>query len=323
MKRFIFPILIAAALFSCTKENSDEFIPNNGADTVWAKVIPGNAPIRNLYSLLAASTSVSFQPETKTCDADAGGTIAFKNGVSVYFPPGVFGPGVSGNVSVSLQYLKSKGDMIRNWRPIESNGRLLETGGAFNITATQNGTLLQIPYYTGFNITYPTTNPDPEMKVFFGDSSSTNDNGFTWVPAQDSSFVDTSIVETDSGSVFLYNLISQELNWINCDRFSDTSMGTTTVYASLPSNFTNQNTSVWIVFKDYNGAMNLWSDFDNKIFYHENIPIGSNVTFLSLSQIGDDFYLGIQDAVITQGLSITLSPEKKTLDEISDYINSL
>jgi len=161
------------------------------------------------------------------------------------------------------------------------------------------------------------------MSLFYGDTTA---NNFTWVPASTSntgSRVTNWRQEDSLGFKEGYLILCQKFNWINCDKFADTTNPRTTLSATLPVNFTNNNTAVFIVFKDMLAVARMNADADNRLFYYNNVPVTSNVIIVSISKIGDDLYLGTKQTTVTENLVVKLSPEKKTEKEITDYINSL
>jgi hypothetical protein len=159
------------------------------------------------------------------------------------------------------------------------------------------------------------------MRIFYGDTTVNNLDNFTWVPAADMQRVN---IWRDSGSMnYGYEMFSKKFNWINCDKFADTTKPRTTVSAILPVNFTNNNTAVYLVFKDMLSVIRMYTNVANRLFYFNDIPINTNVTIVSISKIGDNFYLGTKEARITRNQVVKLSPQKKTKKEIDDYINSL
>jgi hypothetical protein len=156
------------------------------------------------------------------------------------------------------------------------------------------------------------------MKVFYGDTTVANLDNFTWVPA-DSQRVNT----WRDGSISGYELFCKRFDWINCDKFTDTTNPRTTVSVILPVNFTNNNTAVYLVFKDIMSVVRMYANIANRLFYSNKVPINSDVIIVSISKIGDNFYLGTKETTVTKNLVVRLSPEKKTKKEIDDYINSL
>jgi hypothetical protein len=121
-----------------------------------------------------------------------------------------------------------------------------------------------------------------------------------------------------------YEIIAKKLRWISAERFLDSTVAKTNIYAILPPNFTNKNTQVFVSFDKNRTVLALNSDLSTRSFTTKNIPLKAKINLISISKIGGDFYLGtklVNDVGTVINYSIT--PEKKTLAQILDYLNSL
>src|SRR5438045_2527866 len=131
MKYSLTFLIVAFSFFSCTKENSGEFIPdvnNPYNDTAWVKSVSAVAPVNQIFPLLTTPQ------QTNSFDANAGGTTTFDGELKINFPSNACSVGVAGNVQVEITQLKTKGDMIRFAKPTMSDDQLLISGGAFYIS---------------------------------------------------------------------------------------------------------------------------------------------------------------------------------------------
>jgi len=319
MNRYLWGIIITVVFVSCKKEASDEFLldsTNPQNDTAWRTNILADAPVNKIFETL------SLPSQSSSFDANKDRTVNFNDYLQIKFLGnscrGAGGESISGTVKIEVDYLKTRGDMIRHKKSTTSYDRLLESGGAFNIKVTQNGKQLKIAPQKFIVLRYRNSKADQHMNVFYGDTTVTNLDNFTWVPA-DSQRINT----WRDGSISGYELFCKRFNWINCDKFIDTTNPRTAVSAILPVNFTNNNTAVYLVFEDMLSVVRMYPNLANRLFYFNNVPINSNVIFVSISKIGDNFYLGTKEAKVTKNLVARFSPEKKTNKEINDYINSL
>ncbi|WP_153796670.1 hypothetical protein [Foetidibacter luteolus] len=317
MKRLFSFLSLCLLLFACSKEKSDQFIsdpyhPQN--DTTWSAGIAATAPVNQLIQALAAGV------ESDSLDVSIGGTLHFSNNCTIKFPAKCFKGSVAGKVKVELIFLDSKGDMLRFSKPTVSDGRVLVSGGAFYINVTQNGQQLELDNKR-ISIRYTVPSPENNMSLFYGDTSVNSNDGFNWVPAEDTAVVWRQ--EDSSGIEYGYELLSPKFGWINCDRFSDTSMPRTKLVSILPVNFTNKNTAVFAVFKDQWSVLRLYANPSNRYFYADNIPVGSNVTLVSISKIGDDFYLGSKSIKVAVDKAEEFTPQKVTKDQLIAFIETL
>ncbi len=118
-------------------------------------------------------------------------------------------------------------------------------------------------------------------------------------------------------------MTSSKLHWVNCDYFNDTTLPSTRLNISMPLNYTNTNTSVFAVFKSKDIVANLNSDAATKTFYLNRTPINSSIILVSISKIGNDYYIGKSDVTVTGSNLVTINPIITTLADISAYLNSL
>ena len=319
MNRYLWVIIVTVIFVSCKKEASDEFLldsTNPLNDTAWRTNILADAPVNKIFETL------SLPSQSSSFDANKDHTVNFNDYLQIKFLgsscQGEGGENIFGTIKIEVDYLKTRGDMIRHKKSTTSYDRLLESGGAFNIKVTQNGKQLKIAPQKFIVLRYRNSKADTHMNVFYGDTTVTNLDNFTWVPA-DSQRINT----WRDGSISGYELFCKRFNWINCDKFIGTTNPRTAVSAILPVNFTNNNTAVYLVFEDMLSVVRMNPNLANRLFYFNNVPINSNVIFVSISKIGDNFYLGTKEAKVTRNLVARFSPEKKTNKEINDYINSL
>lgn len=321
MKTLMQVLLVAVLFTACTKEASNEFImdpANPQNDTTWAtSTVDDNAPVNKLIESLALPYLVD------SFDIVTGGVLHCDNNGQINMPANCLEQPVTGKVKVEYLYLKTKGDMVRYAKPTVSNNRLLISGGAFFLKVSKDGNNYQLAANAKIKILYTNPSPDNVMQLFYGDTTVNSLDGFTWQPSNDSSGVTTWRQEDSSGVTTGYQLLSKKFGWINCDKFADTSVTRTRLVDTLPVNFTNKNTAVFAVFKEQWSVLRLYADAANKYFYADNIPVGSKIILLSISKVGDDFYLGSKEVTVTANAIEGLEPQITTMDNISSFIDSL
>jgi len=321
MKTLMHVLLIAVLFTACTKEASNEFVndPTNPQnDTTWITGnVDSNAPVNTLMESLALPYLVD------SFDIVSGGVLHCDNNGEINIPANCLDQAVTGKVKVEYLYLKTKGDMVRNAKPAISNNRILISGGAFFLKVSSGGNNYQLAENAKIKILYNNPSPDNAMRLFYGDTSVNSMDGFTWQLANDSSGVTTWRNEDSSGVTTGYQLLSKKFGWINCDKFADTSVTRTRLVDTLPVNFTNKNTAVFAVFKDQWSVLRLYADAANKYFYVDNIPLGSKIILLSISKIGNDYYLGSKEVTVTTDKIEGLEPQVTTKENISSFIDSL
>ena len=297
----------------------DYFVANPGQqllDTTWYPSINDTMPVVALkQSLLLPLLKDNFTINYNSNPLK----LSFASGLQCTILPSILiagGQAVSCSIDVRTILLKKKGDMIRMDRPTISNGNVLVSGGSFYLDIKKDGAPVSLSGTIG--IQYADTNLSSSMKLFSGDT--TNAKQFNWIPLADSS------ISTDSVG---YSVITQKLNWLNCDYFYDTTAPKTMVAASLPNYFTNATTTAFLAFNDMRSVVGMYGTAATKQFSSGSIPTGKAVTVIAVSKQGNDYYMGHQTTITAApatGLTaqiVAVSPVKTTLDAIKLYLDSL
>ena len=317
-------LIISSTLFfmSCQK-NLDVFVPDPGQagpDTTWNVSVPATAPVFALQTtLLTEPVRDSFEVSTNAA------TILTTNGVQCTFPPlccvTSAGLPVTGKVYVEVRLVKTKGEMIMLNKPTISNGNVLVSGGELFISLSKNGQALQLAPNAKIYLRYTDFPTNQQMKLFLGDES--NPAQFNWKPSTSSS--DTVAVGPQA-----YEIATTHLRWLNCDYLFDTTGITRSlVSAVLPSNYTNANTSAFLVFREMRTVLGMYGDVPERRFITGKVPNGKVATVVVISKQGNDYFLGKE--TITTGVNVTtsniqkvpLTPVKTTLADIRLYLATL
>jgi hypothetical protein len=343
MKKIVLILVCLSALFftACKKELSDNFTtyPNHPLnDTVWLRNLTNAAAINDLFDLLLPSGVLIDSFNTA-----AGATLRFGDSVEISFAPGsCITPGSggstpggtpSGNSKLLVLPLKRKGDFIRFFTPTTTaNGSILETGGGLFIRVMKEGQELVLAPGTTVKVKFNDVDSVKQnMQTFYGQESKPVppkgiDTAFSWVRDFDTSYLKTWFKPSNNPLVPSYNgyeINSKNLRWITADRYIDSTQLKTKITAILSPNFTNKNTAVFAVFNNQKTVVNLKGDYPSRSFF-ANIPLKSNIKLVSLSKIGADFFLGIENVnSVSTVTSHTIKPEKKSLVDILKFINSL
>ncbi|WP_207492588.1 hypothetical protein [Aridibaculum aurantiacum] len=330
MKNLFYLLIFTLVFSSCSKENSDSFFPypNNPVnDTAWVQHVPANNQAAQLMESLRTA------PATSSFTGNNGAVLSFAD-LQVRIAPNSLrtsaGAAPTGPINIELIDLRKKGDMIRWSRPTTSYGKLLETGGAFHIRATSNGQELRLAQNTFFRIKYNTTSPNQRMSIFYGIENPTGNlpagtnPTFTWTPATDSSFVSVFQQQDSTGGIVRgYELWSQRLNWVNADYFIDTTQTRTQLNVLFPINYTNTNTNVFAVFKNENIVVQLNADYATRSFFTVNMPVGRQVTIVSLSKFGNTIFLGTKEITTAANMPVSMQPVERTMQQVEQYLQNL
>lgn len=324
-KKIVTILFISVALFfNACQKGSDIFVPDPGqsntADTVWSNPIATSAAVFSLQNVLKTEPlRDSFEITANTS------ILTTSNGVQCTFPARCFvnsaGLAVTGKVYADILLIKKKGDMILMNKPTISNGNLLVSGGEIFISLKKDGKELQLAPNSKIYLRYSDFPTNPQMKLFYGDES--NPGQFNWLPNTNSS--DSLFVGQQT-----YEIATSHLRWINCDYFYDTTGITRSVVsATLPSNYTNANTTSFLVFKDFRSVVGMYADVPQKRFITGKVPNGKVAVIVAISKQGNDYFLGKE--TITTGVNIStaniqnvlLKPVKTSLADIKLFLSTL
>jgi hypothetical protein len=328
MYKKIATLLLIATTFilNACQKNIDVFVPDpgqqNSADTIWSNSIAATAPVLTLQT--------NLRTELIKDSIEISATIATQlttNGLQCTFPANCcinnLGQIVTGKIYVEALLIKKKGDMVLMNKPTTAYGNLLVSGGEIFISLKKDGKDLAIAPNAYIQIKYTDLPINPAMKLFFGDE--TNPLAFNWLPNTDS------LNNRVAAGQQVYEIITNHLRWINVDYFYDTTGITRSVVsAHLPSNYTNTNTSTFLVFKDFRSVIGMYADVPERRFVSGKVPNGKAAIIVAISKQGNDYFLGKE--TITTGVSTTpgttnqrvqLSPVKTSLADIKNYLATL
>lgn len=288
----IFLTLLAVSLVAtaCKKdepEDPNQPDPNPTGET------PSAQELKNYFSDNENDAIQYF-----TVDAESQITIDGDKGTQFNIQANSFetqsGGAVTGSIDIELIEIFDKTDMIRLNKPTmgrQLNGDLepLISGGEFKLTASQNGSELNLKQGYMYNVTVPAPNGvDPDMAAFNG--TVTNDT-LIWEPA-DSGFV--------NGQGNEYDCYFDQLNWINCDYFMNDPSPQTAVEVEIPQGFDNTTCMLFVSFDGLN-SLTTFYNFSNGVYTTApsyTMPIGIDVHFVAVSFINGDPHVAIVPATI-------------------------
>jgi hypothetical protein len=332
MKNIYILILLIAGIFflnACEKDTSI-FVPDpgqlDGPDTNWYASLAATMPFNTIKS------SLLLQPELDSFEVNGyADTVITSSGMQCIFPPNSFidseGNKITGNVYLETYILKKKGDIINMSLPTTSNGSLLVSGGAIYLSLKQGMNELNLAPGMNAHIRYSDTAVSSLMKLFMGDGS--NSGEYNWLPIADTFNNNNSVYAGNDE----YEIITNQLHWISCNYFYKPTISQTLVSVSLSANnhLTNANTLAYLVFNNIRSVIPMQGDVTTKKFISSNVPVGENVTIVTISKDGDYYYLGHTNLITTsqQPVSsvatqnISINPENVSIGDIQNYLNSL
>lgn len=310
-------------LTSCHKD-VDIFTPTGnpvGLDTNWLSIVTSGSPISELKHALVKDNFID------SLDCTIGGTIQTQQSMTITVTPASLlfpnGSLASGKIFIESILIRQKGDMIRVDRPTTSHDRLLISGGEVFIRIRKENEELHLAPGKRIYMRYSDPAPSTAMRLFFGDES--NFERFNWIPNQDS----LSSLGFGTPNSPAYEFATPNLRWINCDHFSDSSGPRVTVVASLPIDYTNANTAVYLVFHDTNSLMGMYGNASTKKFASGKISVGKQAIVVSITKKGtNSFYLAHENIVTSLSGTVAtqvvpLSPHPTSIADIKSYLATL
>lgn len=327
---FTYLLIVSTLLMSCSKEFSEQFHPYENYsinDTTWRNAITTSAPVNQITNGLTENRTIF----TDSFNVITGATIVFSDSLKIIFPPNVCvsiaGTTLYGKIKVELTQLRKKGDFVRYAKPTTSINRLLQTGGSFNVKLSQNGFPLSLAPNASYKIVYRNPLPSNDMRFFYEETiaSSSQDTIKTWMPSDNLGTVTNwQQYDTATNTVYRgYEITSRKLNWINCDFFNDTTQPATKANVSLPLNFTNNNTQVYMVFKSKNIIARLMGEPATRLFTFPKVPVNSEVYLIAIGKLGNDYYFSSKSINIVNANIISAQLEPKSLNFINNYLDNL
>ncbi len=345
MKKILFYISILFALIlseGCYKDK-DEFIVTSvekipvssvKSDTIWEDesklIIPSGitVPLLNIEKLI---NDLNLPIIKDTFIAEQGGKLELPDDITFEFPSFCCvyknnNQPCKGKLDVEYLVLRTKGELIAHDKPTVSLGRLLTSGGVVYLTVKQNGLEVKLAPNKTVKVRFKTKAIESGMLLFEG--KSLNRLQFDWFPINASTNRDVVSTWADSSQEKKgYQLLLDRFGWINCDKFNEETNLTNKFCAAVPDSFTNRNTSIYIAFKDINSVVKLegaplLKQFCIPVSY-KGIPIGRQVTVISISNIDGRYYIATQEVKVEATNNIRLIPQRLTRDEIKKKILNL
>jgi hypothetical protein len=323
MGKLFITVGIMIIMMSCGKD-IDQFIPRS--------IQAPSGDISRLMTRL--QTDIAGDVETHI-SCPCSGDIAFRaaDDLLLVIPPDFVDltlyPCTNGSFDITVTTCATKGDILISGIPTISDGSLLESRIEFDLDITDDGTPVKLAHGKQIRVLVDDPDPRDRMELFYGDGEQwiqADDDINSWDNVMNSEWV----ITQDSQDIitgFGYECFSDSLDWINVDVFTTTPADLkTSVCIELPEEFTNKNTTVFMVFDDYKSVLKMHGDAETMQFCepYGATPVGYNVTFVVLSEMGDDCYLfATQSSRIEMGHFESIIPKKTPYEEIKNYVTTL
>ncbi len=304
-------LMAAALMFGCKKQEVND---NHGPP------LPGGGGPTLLQQLFANNVATARQGFTM--NAAIGGELIADKGTRLQFEPGALlhldGTPVTGAVDVTVVEVLGMGDMI--WLNKQTVGndngtlRLLRSGGAINVSATQGGNTLRIAQ-GGLLVRIPTEVGDPAMQLFIGNEAA--DGTMIWDP------IDSTVVTVEEDYFDLsYAFPMDSLQWINCDYFPSTGT-TTSLTATVPDGQPLNNTQVWTAFPSENAVLGMLYSGAQTFTTSFGVPVGLQAVVVGLHYSGGVYYSSFNPVTVTSNMTVPLTFTETTLEQFQADVNGL
>ena len=250
----------------------------------------------------------------------SGGTVTTAHGSIIHLPAGGFvmqdGTPVTGNVDIAVKEIVTPAEMILNNMPTVSNGKPLESGGEFRITASKNnqpvklapGNILRIEIPDRANVNMN------NMKVFNGKTNSQGE--VDWTVNNDPG----NFVVRDSMMFAKSSLFCDSIEWINCDRFINEPTVHFDVYpGNAPS---NDSTNVFVHLTRRNSIVKMNWTQGLSYFKSDNL-LAVQSTFIGISIRNGKLFAAIMPVLVRNNQSVTLNFSPYTEAQFKEKIAQL
>jgi hypothetical protein len=240
--------------------------------------------------------------QTFTVEAGVASEIQGAKGCTINFNTNSFStlagvPIASGNVEIQLREVTTKKDMVLSQTPTIAYNELIVSQGVYYLKALQNGFELVI---NSFQIGKVATTQTDTSYAFVGGILTGNDS-FEWFSTDNSGpgpipigNVEDSILSGSPDSTYYLMTIgstyfqSQNLNWINCDYFYNSSVPRVALFFPTTDTISNYFFQSYLVFNDLNAVLTYNSYGNNTIEFY-NIPTGLDATLVTYYIVGGKY----------------------------------
>jgi hypothetical protein len=254
-----------------------------------------------------------------TINAANSNIVSASKGTKLHLPPNGFttrdGRPVSGTIQVSIKEIYTPMEMILNNMPTTSNGRLLESGGEFQITATQNNETLILAPGNFIKITIPDIGKNMQGMQVFNGLANTGGN-IEWVPNTNPG----NVVVGDSTLFSNTNLFCDDINWINCDKFINEPTVEFTVYPGNAASGDSTNVFIHLTGRNTVVKMN-WTQ--GLSYFKSDKLLAVPSTIVGISTKNGQLFASIGSANIQNGASTTMNFMPYTEKELKARLSQL
>ena len=290
----IFTVLTVIGIInvSCSKERLEDETPELNSYTETATYLDTKKQEEQVYPVDSPGTGpIIAQQGTQMWPHKE--IFMYANGDSVHYP-----------FEIRIIEIYKPIDMVYSQMPTVSDGKLLKTGGEIRVRAFKDGQELVLRPNKEIRLDFPTSAPDNNMRVFYGQVTGSVVN---WANPNDSLQISSNF----------YNVYSHRMNWINCDYFADYS-GTLASFNLTSTTEDITSLGKFIYFDGLNSMMQIYS------MPSASVPVGENIKiiFIGKNTAGELFHY-YNDTIVTTSNSYEISLSQISETDLDALLNNL
>ncbi len=314
MKKLMTAVVLLGLLAAgCKKDVIEEPLPN-----------PGNASNGALAAFFSQNAPAV---QTFTVNAAQYATVTGQRGTRITIYPNAFlsqaSQPVTGNITLKLQEVFNKKDILLSGASTVADGKPLISGGEINLTAWQGNNELKLNPAGVVLVDMPAGNtPSNNMNEFYASRIDSTEDFTAPDTTQNINLTWDSLSQT-----MVYAFQIDSMNWINCDYYMSVIGPQTSFKATVPSQFDASNCQVFVAFNGQQSAAHCWyhtpggHEFAPGLWY--TVPVGLSVTFVAIAEINGQFYSAFQSTTISNNHNEIMNMVQTTEAQINQQLNAL
>nr|WP_294934056.1 hypothetical protein [uncultured Flavobacterium sp.] len=320
MKKSIIALSLGFILFAACTDNDD---------SITVEDRPTSAEFHNLFDL-------GLQHQTQTFQMDAAQTITFTSTKGVQFTVNgtcltLNGNPVTGQVDLEYVEVFDGGSMLATNKTTmgvmpDGDKAMLVSGGEFYINATKNGQQLDISCPISLIIPTSLTNPGGLNVMTLWVGAEDADGNVTWEEADDTAGGNGVGIEGQGPSATYYAFAS-EFGWTNVDCFYNNPDPKTTILASVPSGYNNENCAIYLHYDGLGNGLAYLDTYDSNtgLFseHYGQIPIGLACHIIFVTEENGQWRYAIKGVTISANAVYNFTLAETTVGSESQLIAAI
>jgi hypothetical protein len=332
----LLPITLVVGVEAC-KKDTDTFIPTGTTvvsvkkDTAVFSDFSAQAPrdsstthVLDIENMIDAVRSPVLKDSiTEASDGGYVSVLSELGGISCLAKSFVQKPNgapCKGKLTIETLLLTTKTDLILNDMPTVSDGIPLISGGVVRVRVLQNGEPVYLAKPENRIIVHFRGKYDGVAPMTYFEGAYATRTVFNWKPFLQPPQDQQTIAVSGKGDTAIYKMLLDRFTFVNCDRFYTDPNLVKSFAVKLPSEYSNQNSAVFIAYKDMLMVLKLQGDPVQRAF---TIPKNSKglpdkaATVVTLSMVKGKYFLGTQSLNnLSAQSAVSVTPSEVTLDDI-------